>query len=130
MRDMSAVITSTFAAWEGEPQLERDVFGTTDPNRIVALVDEFCRHHLGGGVGGYEFFATSVGSVHGLRFDNGRRVVIKAQRSSASVDHLAAVQQVQTQLVSSGFPAPSPLLGPTRIGHGVAVVETLVDRGA
>jgi len=119
----------TSATWGGEPLLERDVFGTVDAGRIAAIVDDFCHEHLGARVAGYEFFATSIGSVHGLRLEDDRRVVLKAHRQWVSIDHLAAVQQVQTRLADSGFPAPRPLLGPTSLGHGVAVVETLLDRG-
>ena len=63
----------------------------------------------------------------GLRLDDGRRVVLKAHRPEASVDHLASVQHLQTSLADGSFPAPRPLLGPTPLGHGVAVVETLLD---
>jgi hypothetical protein len=35
-----------------------------------------------------------------------------------------------THLVNAGFPAPRPLLGPRRLGAGVALVEELLDRGA
>jgi len=113
----------------GEPLLERDVFGTTDSQRIVTLVDRFCRRRLGSGVGAYEFFATSVGSVHGVRLRDRRRVVVKAYRREVSLVHLAAVQRVQARLADGGFPAPYPVLGPAPLARGVAVVETLLGRG-
>lgn len=130
MSKLSSLMAARFAAWDGEPQLEQDVFGTADPDAIVGMIDGFCRQHLAAGVVGYEFFATSVGSVHGVRLDDGRRVVVKAHRPQVNIDHLAAVQQVQRTLADGGFPAPVPLLGPVPLGHGVAVVESLLDRGA
>jgi hypothetical protein len=49
------------------------VFGTADPRRIAHLVDRFCSSHVGA-VAACEFWATSIGSVHGLRLRDGRRV--------------------------------------------------------
>lgn len=123
------MIAATSADWVGEPRLERDVFETTEPGRIVAVIGGFCRERLGSGVAAYEFFATSVGSVHGLRLADGRRVVLKAYRREADVDHLAAMQHVQRALAHAGFPAPRPLLAPTPIAQGIALVETLIDEG-
>jgi len=127
--DGSSVIAAALASRAGESRLERDIFETTEPGRIVAVVDDFCRDHLRAGVAAYEFFASSVGSVHGLRLADGRRVVLKAHRREADVDHLVAVQHVQTALTDAGFPAPRPLLAPTPIAQGVALVETLIDGG-
>jgi len=127
--DGLALIAASFASWAGEPRLERDIFETTEPGRIVAVVDEFCREHLGAAVAAWELFASSVGSVHGLRLADGRRVVLKAHRRETDVDHLAAIQRVQSALVDAGFPAPRPLLAPTQIAQGIALVETLIDEG-
>ena len=110
--------------------LERDVFATADPGRIAVIVDGFCRRRLGAGVAGYELFATSAGSVHGVRLDDGRRVVVKAFRREADVAHLAAVQHVKTALGDQGFPAPRPLAGPAPLARGVAIAEALLDDGA
>jgi hypothetical protein len=43
---------------------------------------------------------------------------------------LAAVQTVQAHLAAQDFPCPEPVLGPTALEHGIAVVEELLDRGA
>jgi phosphotransferase family enzyme len=110
--------------------LERDVFDTTDPRRIAALVDHFCRERLGAGVAGHEFSASSVGSVHGLRLEDGRRVVVKVYRPEIDAVHLAAVQRVQARLADDGFPSPRPVLAPAPLARGVAIVETLLDDGA
>ncbi len=130
MSNGASVIAEVLASWEGEPHLEREVFATAEPEAIAESVDGFCRSYLGAGVSRYEFFATSVGSVHGLRLSDGPRVVIKVYRADADRDHLLAVQRVQAHLTRARFPSPRPLLGPTPLAHGVAVVETLLDAGS
>jgi len=126
---LGGAIAVVLADSDSEPLLERDVFCTTDSRRIATLVDSFCRERLGGGVAGYELFATSVGSVHGVRLRDRRRVVVKAYRREIDLAHLAAVQRAQAHLADGGFPAPRPLLAPAPLARGVAVVETLLDRG-
>ena len=126
---LGSTIGTALADCRSEPLLERDVFATTDPQRVATLVDRFCRHRLGVGVAAYEFFATGVGSVHGLRLGDGRRVVVKVYRGEIDEGHLAAVQRVQAQLADGGFPAPRPVLAPAPLARGVAIVETLLDRG-
>lgn len=65
MSNGASVIAEVLASWGGEPHLEREVFATVEPEAIAESIDGFCRSYLGVGVGRYEFFATSVGSVHG-----------------------------------------------------------------
>ena len=127
MSNRASVIAEAFA--EREPYLEREVFATVQPEAIAQAVDSFCRAHLGAGIVEYEFFATSVGSVHGVRLTDGRRVVVKVHRTDSARDHLLAVQCVQKYLSGGQFPSPRPLLGPTPLVHGLAVVETLLDEG-
>jgi len=124
------VITATWRFWEGyEPRLERDLFATAEASSVVAAVNAFCRARLGSGIDHYEFYWPSVGSTHGLCLDDGRRVVVKVHRATANLAHLVAVQTVQGHLAAAGFPAPRPLLGPTPLVNGIAVAETLLDRG-
>jgi aminoglycoside phosphotransferase (APT) family kinase protein len=125
----ASVIGEVLAEREWEAQLEREVFATAEPAAIAEAVDGFCRSHLGAGAAHYEFFATSVGSVHGVGLSDGRRVVIKVHRADADGDHLVAVQRVQAHLGAAHFPCPRPVLGPTPLAHGLAVVETLLDEG-
>jgi hypothetical protein len=127
---LGSAIAVVLADSDGEPLLERDVFGTTASQRIATLVDSFCRERLGAGVAGYELFATSYGSVHGVRLRDRRRVVVKAYRREIDLAHLAAVQHAQAHVPDGGFPAPRPLLAPAPLARGVAVMETLRDRGA
>ena len=89
----------------------------------------FCWRALGSSIERYEWFATSVMSVHGLRLGDGRRVVVKIRRRSLGQRFLAAVQVVQAHLAAHRFPCPRPLLGPTAVEAGVAVVEELLVRG-
>jgi hypothetical protein len=112
-----------------ELRLECDVFATNDARRIAALVDRFCRDRLGARIERCEFFASSVGSVHGLRLADGRRVVVKAYRRDVDIAHLTATQRVQERLAADGFPAPRPVVAPTPLARGFAIVETLLDRG-
>lgn len=126
---LGSAIATVLGGFDGEPLLERHVFATTDPRRIATLVDRFCRDRLGTGVAAYEFFATSVGSVHGVRLRDGRRVVVKVHRREVDERHLAGVQRVQARLADDGFPTPRPVLAPTSLARGVATVETLLDRG-
>lgn len=130
MGDDASVIGEVLAACDGETQLERELFATVDPKAIAEAVDAFCQVRLGAAVRRYEFFATSVGSVHGVLLVDGRRVVIKVNRADVDRDHLLAVQGVQKRLSELGFPSPRPLLGPTPLAHGLAVVETLLDAGS
>ncbi|MDQ6779335.1 MAG: phosphotransferase [Actinomycetota bacterium] len=106
------------------------MFETVEPEAIAEALDAFSRAHLGAAVSCYKFFATSVGSVHGVLLEDGRRVVIKVARADTDRDHLLAVQGVQAHLVAAGFPSPRPLVAPTPLAHGVAVVESLLDDGS
>jgi hypothetical protein len=122
-------IAAWFADWAGRRMLEEDIFGTGDPERIAAIVDRFCVRSLGSPIERYEFFSSSVLSVHGVCLRDGRRVVIKAARRSFGAAFLGATQTVQCHLAASGFPCPSPLLEPAALNSGVCVVENLLDRG-
>ena len=64
-----------------------------------------------------------------MRLADGRRLVVKVGRRSLGVAFLSAVQVVQAHLVAQAFACPRPLLGPTPVEVGIAVVEELVDRG-
>jgi hypothetical protein len=127
--DGKLVIAATYARRDGYQGFnERDVFGTTEPSAIVEAVDRFCRVKLGSGIDRYEFYATSVCGVHGVRLEDGRGVVVKIHRAAADAVHLDAVHDVQRHLVAAGFPAPPPILGAARLAGGVAVVDGLLDR--
>ena len=124
------VIASRFADWPGSRLLEVELFGTTDGEEVACVVDRFCADRLGSPIERYEFFATSVFSVHGVQLRDGRGVVVKVARRSVGEAHLDAVQAVQAHLAEGGFPCPRPLLGPISLKRGIAVAEELLDRGA
>lgn len=97
------VITDTWRRWEGyQPRLERNLFATTHPSSIVAAVDAFCRARLGSGIASYEFYSVGVGSTHGLRLTDGRRVVVKVHRATTDVAHLAAVHMAKATWLRPG----------------------------
>ena len=129
MGHAAEMIAEQFARWGAVPSIVQDVFDRPTPEAMETALDAFCVRNLGAGVDRGEFFDASVGSVHGLRLLDGRRVVVKLHGSRASTAFLAAVQAVQRQLFVGGFPAPEPLVAPTPFGHGTAVVEALLDRG-
>ena len=129
MSQTAALIAEHLEDWGFVPFVVSEVFEDSSPEAIAATLDEFCRRSLGAAIGRCEFFRASVGSVHGLRLRDGRRVVVKVHRPGSSTDFLAAMQTVQRSLAAEGFPCPQPLLGPSPIGRGVAVTESLLDRG-
>jgi hypothetical protein len=118
-----------YAEWGFVPYVVRDLFEDPSPAAVAASLDEFCRQALGSGIERSEFFEASVSSVHGLRLLDGRRVVVKLHGPGVSTAFLEAVQAVQRHLVTGAYPAPEPLLAPTPLGRGTAVVESYLDRG-
>lgn len=128
MRPHPLVIAESIAQW-GEPFVEVAIFGTADAAQIAAQVDSFCRARLGAGVAGALFENASVGNVHGLVLQDGRRVVLKAHQPTMPLAHLRAVQRIVRHLRDHGFPAPRPLVDVAPLGHGHAWVEEMLDRG-
>lgn len=118
------------AAYMGEgAALHQAVFGTTVPEAVAEAVHAFCRRELGAGVAEGLFFESSVGSVHGLRLEDGRHVALKAHAPSQPPAFLETVSRAQRHLFHRDYPCPEPLLGPRPIGSAHATVEALVDRG-
>lgn len=123
------LIGARFADWGFVPAIVSEVFEDPSPEAMAAELDGFCAGHLGARVAQPEFFEASVGSVHGLTLDDGRRVVVKVNGARGSTAFLDAMQSVQGQLAAAGFPAPVPLVRPTRLGRGMATAESLLDAG-
>jgi len=111
--DTADLIAQSFACWGEVPRIVHDVFEDIAPTAMAAALDEFCKRVLGAGLERGEFFDASVGSVHGLRLRDGRRVVVKLHGNRASAAFLVAVQAVQRHLCEKRFPAPEPLVAPT-----------------
>ena len=129
MGSRGAAIAARLDEW-GHPDLpvEREVFGSAEPEEIAAAVDAWCRAHLGAGIARYEFFNSSSGSVHGVVLADGRSVVVKGHRRAVSREYLAGVVAVQADLAASGYPAPRPLAGPVARHGGHVTAEQMLDR--
>lgn len=124
-------IAAALATWD-DPVVDRAIYGTVDPAEIAAIADDFVHTHLGVRVAGHLFFTTSVGSVHGVRLTDDRRVILKVyppDRWPGWTDHLRAVHRIQAHLAERGYPCPRPLLGPHPCARGVAIVESHLDVG-
>jgi hypothetical protein len=125
-----AVIAARLAEWGiDDLPLERDLFGSADPDVIAASVDRHCRQLLGAGVAHYDFFDSSSGSVHGVTLADGREIVVKGHRSQVGVEYLRVVVAIQAALAARGYPAPRPLAGPVAVGTGQVTVEEMIRCG-
>jgi hypothetical protein len=118
------------------PFVELDCFGTESAERIVEMMDEFCRCHLGSKLCGYLFYGSSIGSTHGVRLEDGRDIVIKVRpppETNPYLSHdrttLGSVCRVMNWLADRGYPCPKPILGPTPTGKALATVEEFLDWG-
>src|SRR4051812_35229487 len=127
--DHTRAIAALRTDWDDLPLAVGATFRDPTPDGIAQTLRPFAAEVLGSDVAAYEFLHSSVGSVIGLRLERGERVVVKIHRAEISKAYLEAVQCVQSALAGEGFPSPVPVIGPTELGLGVAVVETLLDRG-
>ena len=124
------VVAAHLAEWGGTPHVERAIFGTDDPETIVAAVDAFCRDELGAPIARYRFYQSSIGSVHGVELGDGRAVVVKAHPPERDAAWLEEVVAVQMHLASRGRYATTVVAGPAPLGRGLALVEAFVAAGA
>jgi Ser/Thr protein kinase RdoA (MazF antagonist) len=126
---LGAVIAEQLRAWGFDDlPLERELFGSVDPENIARSVAAHCRTLLGAEIDHYEFFDSSSGSVHGVTLTDGRRVVVKGHRRTVTRDYLEVVMRLQHDLAANAFPAPRPLAGPAPSGTGHVTVEAMLDR--
>jgi hypothetical protein len=123
------LIDAIAAGMQESPVIERDVFGSEEPALAASAIERFCVEHLGAEVAECLFFVSSIGCVTGVVLHDGRRVVVKAHQPDKSEARLRACQSVQRVLADRGFPAPRPLLPPTPLGRGLAVVEAYLREG-
>ena len=130
MPTAQALIADRLEAWGFVPFVLRELFDDPAPSTIAAALDDLCMRALGSGIADAEFFEASVGSTHGVRLADGRRVVIKLHRPGRSSAFLRAAQTVQRHLAAQAFPCPHPLAGPEPVGAGYATAESLIDRGS
>jgi hypothetical protein len=101
VRRPGVLIAEQLAAWGYVPHAVREVFPDPAPAEIASAVGAWCHDNLGADPVAAEFFAVSVGCVHGLRLADGRRVVVKVHPPRASTRYLGAMQAVQRELVGA-----------------------------
>ena len=128
MEELERLIAAQIARWN-TAFVEEAIFGTRAAREIAAQVAAFCVAQLGSAIDGAVFYEASQGAVCGLRLTDGRRVVLKAHQPDRPLAFLQAVSFVQSFLAERDYPCPRPLLAPTLIGRGYALVETLEDAG-
>lgn len=127
------VVAAHLAEWD-VAVVEQDVFGTSEAAAICDLTDRFCRAHLGAGIRGSLFYVSSIGCVHGVELEDGRRIVIKARPPAQTnpdmiLDETAlnSISRITSWLFSRGYPCPEPILPSHALGKGNATVEAFVD---
>lgn len=126
---LARLVAEQHRGWS-DPVVCRSVWGTSDPASIASALDMLCRTELGSGIADARFYRVSVGCVAGALLDDGRAVVVKAQRSRRSSATFRALFAVRRQLVAQGFPCPTPIGEPTSRGERWITFEELIDGGA
>jgi hypothetical protein len=109
--------------------LEEAIFGTGDPVAIAEQIGSFLGSTIGT-VADAHFYLLGVGVVAGVRLSDGRDAVLKVHRYNVSEARLSAIHSVQSELADQGLPAPRPLVRPSELSHGIAVVEEYKPGGA
>ena len=108
----------------GDDVLEREIFGTGDPQVIARRMEVFLAEQFGTFPVPI-FYRHSVGIVVGAGL-NEQEVVMKVHHWRASEPRLAAIQRVQLELSLMGLPVPRPLVRPSKFGAGIATFEELI----
>jgi hypothetical protein len=125
------IIAEHIATWAPSPAfVELAIFETEDAMTIARALNDFCCEHVGAEIGEYIFCQSSIGSVHGVVLDSGRRVVVKAHQPDKSVALLREIARAQAHLAERRLFAPAILAGPAPLGRGHAMVEPFIDIGA
>jgi len=129
---VARLVAAQHARW-GINTVDREVFGTGDPEAIAAILDRFCRRELGADVVGGLFYGASAGCVLGLRLADSAEVVVKAYQERWRPPFLRCVQGVQAHMAGIGIPCALPVRGPSPVVPGrpqQAIVESyLADPG-
>jgi hypothetical protein len=108
-----------------DPAVERLIFGTDDARDIAGMIEGLITERCGP-IADAVFYRPGVGVVAGVRLVEGSEVVVKVHRDNVSAERLAAVHKVQALVAQAGLPAPRPLVGPTKLAAGTAIVEELL----
>jgi hypothetical protein len=117
-----ALVARALRPWDAN---HRIIHGTVDPDEIATQIDDLCRRATGHHVVTGLFHRVSIGSVTGVRLDDGRSVVVKAYQPIASEAFVAQTVDVQRHLAERAFPCAQPIAGPLRTPVGWATVEEL-----
>jgi hypothetical protein len=123
----TSVIATAIGEWPST--LEDVLLGTSDPARIVDLLDGFTRSALASELHSVTFYRRGVGAVFGLLLMDNRRVVVKVHRLDLVREGLDGIRTVQRTLAERGFPAPTPIGSPQAMGHGLAAAEEMLTAG-
>jgi hypothetical protein len=128
---LAAIIAAHLREWEpGPAHVELAIHTTDDATTIAQTIDAACRSALGAAVAEGLFYQSSIGSVSGVRLDDGRAVVIKAHQPERPREFLDEIARVQRHLWRRGVFAPEILAGPIPLGRGFALIERFVATGA
>ena len=125
---LAALVEREHADWD-DPVVSRAVFGTTAPDAIAATIQVWLHAGLGARAARARFYRASVGCVAGVDLDDGRSVVLKAQRSRRSAAHFESCHVVRRHLADAGFPCPRPLGEPLRRDDVFITFEVLSEEG-
>ena len=131
MQSVVAVIEDHFDRWmgNGAGAVDRDIFGTDEPELLAEIFKAFCVRELDSLAVGGLFYSASAGCVLGVQLESGDAVVIKAYQSRWRTPFLNAVQDAQQRLSRGGMPCPSPVAPPADIRPprpNLAIAETWV----
>ncbi len=123
----TSVIAAAIDEWPSS--LEGVLLGTSDPARIVGLLDGFLASALGGELQSVTFYRRGVGAVFGLLLTDSRKVVVKVHRVDLVGDALDGIRTVQRTLADQGLPAPTPIGKPQAMGNGIGAAEEMLTGG-
>jgi hypothetical protein len=121
------------------PLVELDCLATADAEQNAEWVARFCNTNLRSGIRGYFFYRPSVGSAHGIRLDDGCKVVIKVRPPPETEEKIVATYdwdslsfQPETELIglsAHGFTADWTLEGVRRISTADDIRADVADYG-
>ena len=113
--------------------IEESIFGTADPDEMVAILDRYCRLHLGAGPAGGLFYLGSAGCAAGIRLESGDELRSRPTRSVGRRPTSPRSNRCRRTSRHEGFPCPRPLVPPRPLQPGrphLAMVESfLADPG-
>lgn len=107
--------------------VEVEVFGTTEPAGIAALLSSLVTVATGANVRGGRWYTSSVAAVAGVVLDDGREIVVRTYGRAIGTAFVEGVVRVQRHLARHGFCCPEPLSGLVSVAGVHGRVESLLD---